>query len=251
MPSSSEWPAPAAPRGGPVLVGITGPIGSGKSLLCRILAEKHGCPVIDADRLGHEALGPGGAARDAVVARFGDAVLGPGGRDRPRPSRGDRLRRSGALGGARVGRATRSSSRRSSARVAALKASGYAGIILLDAAVLPAWLDRLRLAACWCWCGPSRDVRLHRLWSRGLDPAGGAAADRRAGAAFAAELAADWSIDNDGTTGIAGARRRDALAGAGRPCGGAGEELATLTTIEMKRSWEEGGERLEALRSFL
>jgi dephospho-CoA kinase len=183
--------------GEPFLVGVTGPIGSGKSLLCRILAEKHGCPVIDADRLGHEAIDPGGAARNAVVARFGDAVLGPGGGI-------DRTRLAALVFGDAVALAALESVSHPiilaevERRVAALKASGYAGIILLDAAVLPAWLDRLRLAAL-VLVRAALDVRLHRLEARGLDRE---EAQRRIAAQerlFAEELRIDRTIDNDGT----------------------------------------------------
>lgn len=52
---------------------ITGGLSSGKSTVSALLRER-GCPVIDADRLGHELLQT--EARDAVLARFGttDAV---------------------------------------------------------------------------------------------------------------------------------------------------------------------------------
>jgi dephospho-CoA kinase len=197
MPSPPNRPSLGSAGGGAFLVGITGLIGSGKSLLCRILADKHGSPVIDADRLGREAIDPGGAARDAVVARFGDAVLGPGGEiDRPR------------LAALVFGDAVALASLESVShpvilaeverRVAALKASGYTGIILLDAAVLPAWLDRLHLDAL-VLVRATKDVRLHRLEARGL---GREEARRRIAAQerlFSEELGADWTIDNDGT----------------------------------------------------
>ncbi len=38
------------------VIGVTGRIGSGKTTFCRILAHRAGCLVIDADRIGHEAL---------------------------------------------------------------------------------------------------------------------------------------------------------------------------------------------------
>lgn len=196
MPSSSERPAPASAENGAFLVGITGPIASGKSLLCRILSERHGLPVIDADRLGHEAIGPGGAARDAVVARFGDAVLGPAGEI-------DRARLAALVFGDVAALAALESMSHPvilaevARRVAALKASGYAGIILLDAAVLPAWLDQLRLAAL-VLVQATPDVRLRRLEARGLDRE---EARRRIAAQerlFAEELSADRTMDNDG-----------------------------------------------------
>jgi dephospho-CoA kinase len=53
---------------------LTGGIASGKSLVASMLAEL-GAAVIDADRIGHEIIEPGGAAYDAVVESFGKAVV--------------------------------------------------------------------------------------------------------------------------------------------------------------------------------
>jgi dephospho-CoA kinase len=194
-------PAGRPPRipaaGGPFLVGVTGPAGSGKSLLCRLLAERHGVPVIDADALGREAIGTGGAARDDVVARFGRKVLGPDGEiDRTRLAAlvfGDPAalaRLEAASHPVILGEIER--------RVAALKDAGYAGIIVLDAAVLPGWLDHLCLDAL-VLVRAAETVRLNRLEARGMDPV----AARRLVAAqegiFAGDLGADRVLDNDGT----------------------------------------------------
>ena len=59
------------------LVGLTGGIGTGKSTLAALLTER-GALVIDADRLGHEALMPGEPAWREVVDQFGDEVLAVG-----------------------------------------------------------------------------------------------------------------------------------------------------------------------------
>ncbi len=56
------------------LYGLTGGIGSGKSEAARLFREQ-GIPVLDADQIGHAALLPGGAARDAVAREFGPSVL--------------------------------------------------------------------------------------------------------------------------------------------------------------------------------
>jgi dephospho-CoA kinase len=63
--------------GGPSLltVGLTGGIAAGKSTVAGFLAEA-GAVVIDADRLAHAAIAPGGGAYDEVVERFGRGVLG-------------------------------------------------------------------------------------------------------------------------------------------------------------------------------
>ncbi|HMF74348.1 MAG TPA: dephospho-CoA kinase [Bryobacteraceae bacterium] len=55
-------------------VGLTGGLGSGKSFVGRTLAG-FGCTLIQADLLGHQALLPGGGARDAVIAEFGGDIL--------------------------------------------------------------------------------------------------------------------------------------------------------------------------------
>src|SRR5687767_13860570 len=57
-----------------ILIGLTGGIASGKSTVARLLEEK-GAFVIDADRIGHEVMAPGGPAFEAVVARFGRDIL--------------------------------------------------------------------------------------------------------------------------------------------------------------------------------
>lgn len=56
------------------LFGLTGGIASGKSAVAARLRER-GVPVIDADRLAREAVGPGTAALGAIVAHFGQEVL--------------------------------------------------------------------------------------------------------------------------------------------------------------------------------
>ena len=59
-------------------IGLTGGIASGKSSVGRLLAAR-GLPVLDADGYAREALAPGSAGAQAVLARYGDAVrAGPG-----------------------------------------------------------------------------------------------------------------------------------------------------------------------------
>jgi dephospho-CoA kinase len=59
-----------------LLVGVTGGIGSGKSLFSALLAER-GAQVIDADAYGREALRPGQPAWHSVLAQFGRDLLVP------------------------------------------------------------------------------------------------------------------------------------------------------------------------------
>ncbi|MGY1720383.1 dephospho-CoA kinase [Blastococcus sp. SYSU DS0552] len=55
-------------------IGLTGGIGSGKSTVARLLAER-GAVVVDADRIAREVLEPGTPGLAAVAAAFGDGVL--------------------------------------------------------------------------------------------------------------------------------------------------------------------------------
>ncbi|MGY1916346.1 dephospho-CoA kinase [Blastococcus sp. SYSU DS0973] len=59
-------------------IGLTGGIGSGKSTVARLLAER-GALVVDADRIAREVLEPGTPGLAAVADEFGDGVLAPDG----------------------------------------------------------------------------------------------------------------------------------------------------------------------------
>ena len=54
-------------------IGLTGPIGCGKSTVAGWLADR-GAIVIDADRVAREVSAPGEPGHDAVLAVFGDAA---------------------------------------------------------------------------------------------------------------------------------------------------------------------------------
>jgi len=58
-----------------IRIGITGPIGCGKSTVAGWLGERPGVVVIDADVVAREVLDPGEPAVDAVIARFGSDLL--------------------------------------------------------------------------------------------------------------------------------------------------------------------------------
>jgi dephospho-CoA kinase len=68
------------------IIGLTGNIGSGKSLAARLF-EEEGIPVIDADEVGHAVMEPGQPAFDDLVAAFGTLVLSGGRIDREVVSR--------------------------------------------------------------------------------------------------------------------------------------------------------------------
>jgi dephospho-CoA kinase len=61
-----------------VRIGITGPIGCGKSTVAGWLGEL-GATVIDADRIARDVVEPGEPAFDAVLAAFGPEVRGADG----------------------------------------------------------------------------------------------------------------------------------------------------------------------------
>jgi dephospho-CoA kinase len=62
----------------PILIGLTGNIATGKSEVGRLLAAL-GAQVIDADKVAHEVMRPGGPAYEGVVAAFGPEILAPDG----------------------------------------------------------------------------------------------------------------------------------------------------------------------------
>ncbi|MFW5452612.1 dephospho-CoA kinase [Thioalkalivibrio sulfidiphilus] len=64
-------------------IGLTGGIGSGKSAVSRLFAER-GIPVIDADVIARELLAPDAPATQEVLDEFGDEIRDPmtGGLDR-------------------------------------------------------------------------------------------------------------------------------------------------------------------------
>ena len=66
-----------------ILVGLTGGIGSGKSTVSAMLAER-GAVVIDADLVTRELQEPGQPVLAALVERFGDVLTADGALDRAR-----------------------------------------------------------------------------------------------------------------------------------------------------------------------
>lgn len=56
-----------------LVIGLTGGIGSGKSTVATLLAER-GATVIDVDALGREVIAPGGRAEGQVIVEFGPEI---------------------------------------------------------------------------------------------------------------------------------------------------------------------------------
>lgn len=66
-----------------ILVGLTGGIGSGKSTVSALLAER-GAVIVDADAITREVQAPGSPVLDELRSAFGDSVIAPDGSlDRP------------------------------------------------------------------------------------------------------------------------------------------------------------------------
>jgi dephospho-CoA kinase len=127
----------------PVILGVTGGMGTGKSTLCHFLARRQGWPLLDADRFGHDALRADSEIAQRVIERFGSSIVGPEGDiDRALLGRivfADR----NALMDLNAMTHPWILSRIETAE-AALQGTGHADIILLEAALLPDWLDQIR-----------------------------------------------------------------------------------------------------------
>ena len=61
-----------------MVIGLTGPIASGKNTVAGILG-RHGAAVIDADSVGHQAILPQSKAWHGIIKAFGSKVLNRGG----------------------------------------------------------------------------------------------------------------------------------------------------------------------------
>ena len=56
------------------IIGITGGTGAGKSSAARRF-ETHAIPIVDADKIGHDLIAPGGDAVSDVITAFGEEIL--------------------------------------------------------------------------------------------------------------------------------------------------------------------------------
>lgn len=59
--------------------GITGGVGSGKSVVMKILSEDYHAGIIMADDVGHDLMKPGAVSYRQIVRRFGKDILSPDG----------------------------------------------------------------------------------------------------------------------------------------------------------------------------
>ncbi len=66
------------------VIGITGGIGSGKSLVAKIMMEKYGAYIVNTDGIAKEQMEPGGISFPGVVEYFGTGILAEDGSIDPR-----------------------------------------------------------------------------------------------------------------------------------------------------------------------
>ena len=57
------------------VLGITGGIGCGKSMVIDLMKEEYSCYVINTDRVAYELMQPGNKSYDLIVAYFGEEIL--------------------------------------------------------------------------------------------------------------------------------------------------------------------------------
>jgi len=177
------------------LIGLTGGIGSGKSTVARMLADR-GAAVVDADLLAREVVEPGQPALAEIAAEFGPSVLLPdGGLDRAALAAvvfadAARRERLNAITHPRVGALMQE-------RIAAALASA-APLVAVDVPLLfEGSRQSLFEGVLLVWVPP--DVQLRRLVERG------GIAEAEARARIAAQMPIDdkralatWVIDNSG-----------------------------------------------------
>jgi dephospho-CoA kinase len=177
------------------IVGLVGRAGSGKSTVARALAAD-GAAVIEADQVGHEVTDEDPEVRSALRCEYGDD--GPDGRlDRARVAarvftdpearaRLDRLVHPRLV--ARIAR-----------RLEELRAQGFRGVVVLDAALLLDWGLERECDAVLAVTAPEEEQvrRLRRMRGWSTEEALRRLAVQRTNHAFAA--AADVTLDNTGT----------------------------------------------------
>jgi dephospho-CoA kinase len=185
---------------GPLRIGLTGGIGSGKTLVARLFKDS-GAALVDADAIAREVVAPGGPAYDGIITAFGPTVVRPDG-TLDRKALGERMF-SDASARRQLNALTHPHIRRRMAEEAARLASTPGiEVIVLDIPLLLETTDGRDLDLDGIIVvNADDDVRIGRLVARdGLTEAG---ARRRMAAQMPLRekvARADWVIDNNGSS---------------------------------------------------
>ena len=199
----------AATEDGLFIVGLVGQAGSGKSTVAQALAED-GARLIEADVIGHEITDRDPAVREALSAEYGPEVYRADGTlDRPRVAArvfadpAARARLDQLVHPRIVGRVRE--------RLAALRAEGFHGVVVLDAALMLDWnLERDCDALLAVTAAEGDQVeRLERSRGWSAQQARARMAVQRGHEAFRA--AADLTLDNRGSLDDLRRAAREAL----------------------------------------
>jgi dephospho-CoA kinase len=176
----------------PLVIGLTGPIASGKSTVAELLRQR-GAAVIDADRVYRSLLQPESDLWRQIVERFGPGIIGPDGEI-------DRV----ALGGvvfadpAALADLDRITHPAVVTEVRRRIARSTAPLIVLEAVKLMQSGLASDVDTLW-FIGADPDTRLQRLMSRsGMDEASARARIAAAPDTVPAGVDVDATIDNSG-----------------------------------------------------
>ncbi len=177
------------------VIGLTGGIASGKSMVARLLAER-GAAVVDADELARKVVEPGQPALAELIARFGADILTPEGQlDRKRLGA---IAFADPAARADLGRITHPRIAAASQQAIATWADAGANVVFYEAALLVENRAHSALAGLIVVAAPP-EVQEARLLSRDQLDGDAARARIAAQAPLEAKLAAaTWVIHNTG-----------------------------------------------------
>ena len=148
-----------------MLIGLTGPIGSGKSTVATMLA-KWGAVVIDADQIGREVVANNRSVQQKLVSTFGPGVLSNSGEIDRESLAGVAFRTENSR--SQLNRIVHPPLLRELGRQVK-KANGRRKVVVIDAALLIEWGLNRKVDLVIVVGAPQR-LRLERLTARGLRP---------------------------------------------------------------------------------